>query len=71
MCPRRADGEAGHVMNSMDTARSATPPVPVAGKDADRQHGKLAEKVMVRNLNFYYGDHRALKTVNGRSTTAR
>src|SRR5262249_51850006 len=26
--------------------------------------GKLAEKVSVRNLNFYYGDHRALKTVN-------
>jgi len=40
-------------MNSMDTARSATPPVPAAGKDADRQHGKLAEKVMVKNLNFY------------------
>jgi phosphate transport system ATP-binding protein len=52
-------------MNSMDTASTATaPPVPVAGKGADPQHGKLAEKVTVRNLNFYYGDHRALKTVN-------
>jgi hypothetical protein len=52
-------------MNSMDTASTATaPPVPVAGKDADPQHGKLAEKVAVRSLNFYYGDHRALKTVN-------
>jgi hypothetical protein len=51
-------------MNSMDTARSATPQVPAAGKDADRQHGKLAEKVMVTNLKFYYGDHRVLKTVN-------
>jgi phosphate transport system ATP-binding protein len=51
-------------MNSMDTARTATaPPVPVAGKDAD-PHGKLGEKVLVRDLNFYYGDHRALKTVN-------
>jgi phosphate transport system ATP-binding protein len=51
-------------MNSMDTANTAVaPPVPVAGKDADR-HGKLAEKVTVRNLNFYYGDHRALKAVN-------
>jgi phosphate transport system ATP-binding protein len=48
----------------MDTARTATaPPVAVAGKDAP-QHGKLAEKVTVRNLNFYYGDNRALKTVN-------
>jgi phosphate transport system ATP-binding protein len=51
-------------MNSMDTANTAiAPPVPVAGKDAEA-HGKLAEKVLVRNLNFYYGDHRALKTVN-------
>jgi phosphate transport system ATP-binding protein len=51
-------------MNSMDTANTAVaPPVPVAGKDADL-HGKLAEKVTVRNLNFYYGDHRALKAVN-------
>jgi phosphate transport system ATP-binding protein len=51
-------------MNSMDTANTAiAPPVPVAGKDAEA-HGKLAEKVLVRNLDFYYGDHRALKTVN-------
>jgi phosphate transport system ATP-binding protein len=51
-------------MNSMDTANTAiAPPVPIAGKDAEA-HGKLAEKVLVRNLNFYYGDHRALKTVN-------
>jgi len=48
----------------MDTANTAiAPPVPVAGKDAE-PHGKLAEKVLVRNLDFYYGDHRALKTVN-------
>ncbi len=51
-------------MNSMDTANTAiAPPVPVAGKDAEA-HGKLAEKVLVRNLDFYYGDNRALKTVN-------
>jgi phosphate transport system ATP-binding protein len=54
-------------MNSMDTANTANtaiaPPVPVAGKQADA-HGKLAEKVLVRNLDFYYGDNRALKTVN-------
>jgi phosphate transport system ATP-binding protein len=51
-------------MNSMETASTATaPPVPVAGKNAD-PHGKLADKVLVRNLNFYYGDHRALKAVN-------
>jgi phosphate transport system ATP-binding protein len=51
-------------MNSMDAANAAVaPPVPVAGKEA-AAHGKLAEKVLVRNLDFYYGDHRALKTVN-------
>ena len=51
-------------MNSMDAANTAVaPPVPVTGKDA-AAHGKLAEKVLVRNLDFYYGDHRALKTVN-------
>ena len=51
-------------MNSMDTAGTHTaPPVPVAGKDADPR-GRLAEKVTIRNLNFYYGGHRALKTVN-------
>ena len=51
-------------MNSMDTASTATaPPVPVASKDPAAQ-GKLVEKVLVRDLNFYYGDHRALKAVN-------
>jgi phosphate transport system ATP-binding protein len=52
------------VMNSMDTASTATAPaVPVAGKEVD-PNGKVAAKVLVRNLNFYYHDHRAFKTVN-------
>jgi phosphate transport system ATP-binding protein len=51
-------------MNSMDTASTTTaPPIPVASKEAD-SHGKFAEKVLVRDLSFYYGDHRALKSVN-------
>jgi phosphate transport system ATP-binding protein len=51
-------------MNSMDSASAATaPPVPIASKDPAAQ-GKLVEKVLVRDLNFYYGDHRALKSVN-------
>jgi phosphate transport system ATP-binding protein len=56
-------------MNSMDSASTATastttaPPVPVASKDPAAQ-GKLVDKVLVRDLNFYYGDHRALKSVN-------
>jgi phosphate transport system ATP-binding protein len=51
-------------MSSVDTASTATaPPVPMASKNADLQ-GKVAEKVLVRNLNFFYGDHHALKAVN-------
>ena len=51
-------------MNSMDTAGTHTAlPVPVAGKDVD-PHGRPAEKVSIKNLNFYYGSHRALKTIN-------
>jgi phosphate transport system ATP-binding protein len=51
-------------MNSVDTASTATaPPIPTAHKDAG-PNGKVAEKVLVRNLNFYYGDHHALKAVN-------
>jgi len=51
-------------MNSMDTAGTHTaPPLPVASKDVD-PHGRPAEKVSVKNLNFHYGDHRALKSIN-------
>jgi phosphate transport system ATP-binding protein len=51
-------------MNSMDTANTAiASQVTLGSKDADA-HGKLAEKVLVRDLNFYYGDNRALKAVN-------
>ena len=52
-------------MNSMEpaTGTATAPPVPVASKEAGT-HGKLSDKVLVRNLNFYYGDHRALKAVN-------
>ena len=51
-------------MNSMDTAGTHTaPPLPVTGKDVD-PHGRPAEKVSIKNLNFYSGGHRALKTIN-------
>jgi phosphate transport system ATP-binding protein len=51
-------------MNSMDTTNTAiASQVTLGNKDADA-HGKLAEKVLVRDLNFYYGDNRALKAVN-------
>ncbi len=52
-------------MNSMaNTNPAPSPPLPtVVGRipDADK---KLAEKVLVRNLNFYYGENKALKAIN-------
>jgi phosphate transport system ATP-binding protein len=52
-------------MSSLAGISSVTQsPVPtVADRVADDGH-KSAEKVLVRNLNFYYGDNKALKSVN-------
>ena len=47
---------------SVDTA--AQPPVPTVIGRAGDAAGKLAEKVSVRNLSFFYGDNKALKDVN-------
>jgi phosphate transport system ATP-binding protein len=39
-------------------------PVPtIAGRSAN-DAGKLAEKILIRNLNFYYADNKALKSIN-------
>jgi phosphate transport system ATP-binding protein len=39
-------------------------PVPtVVGRSTDNA-GKLAEKILIRNLNFYYADNKALKSIN-------
>jgi len=40
------------------------PPVPTSADRPTGTAGKLAEKILIRNLNFYYGDNRALKAVN-------
>ena len=52
-------------MNSIaGISNAAQSPVPtVVGRSTDAA-GKLAPKVLVRNLNFYYGDNKALKSVN-------
>jgi phosphate transport system ATP-binding protein len=53
-------------MNSMAgvSSNAAQPPVPtVMGRTAEAS-AKLTEKVSVRNLNFYYGENKALKAVN-------
>jgi len=39
-------------------------PVPTTAKRSPDDVGKPAEKVLVRNLNFYYGDNKALKSIN-------
>jgi phosphate transport system ATP-binding protein len=39
-------------------------PVPSVASRPTADAAKLAEKVVVRNLNFYYGENRALKSIN-------
>jgi phosphate transport system ATP-binding protein len=39
-------------------------PVPTVTNHAVNVGHKLAEKILARNLNFYYGDNRALKSIN-------
>jgi phosphate transport system ATP-binding protein len=52
-------------MNSMASMGNATqPPVPTVIDRPAQASTKLTEKVLVRNLSFYYGSNKALKTVN-------
>jgi phosphate transport system ATP-binding protein len=39
-------------------------PVPTVAGRPTNDAGKLAEKILIRNLNFYYGDNKALKSIN-------
>ena len=52
-------------MNSMTgIENTAQPPVPTAAARPAEAIGKLTEKVLVRDLSFYYGDNKALKSIN-------
>jgi phosphate transport system ATP-binding protein len=52
-------------MNSMAGINGATqPPVPTALERPAEATGKLVEKILIRNLSFYYGDNKAIKSVN-------
>ena len=52
-------------MNSMTgIENTAQPPVPTATARPAEAIGKLTEKVLVRDLSFYYGDNKALKSIN-------
>jgi len=52
-------------MNSIaGISNAAQSPVPTVGGRSTDAGGKLAEKVLIRNLNFYYGDNKALKSIN-------
>ncbi len=39
-------------------------PVPTVVDRSTNDAGKSAEKILIRNLNFYYGDNKALKSIN-------
>jgi len=50
--------------SSAGVSHAVQPPIPTtAGRPADGV-GKPAEKILVRNLNFYYGNNKALKSIN-------
>jgi phosphate transport system ATP-binding protein len=50
-------------MNQTSALGNAVPPPNVTARQGEAP-GKLAEKVRIRNLNFFYGDNQALKTIN-------
>jgi phosphate transport system ATP-binding protein len=52
-------------MNSMTGIENTSqPPVPAAVARPTDAAEKLSEKVLVRDLSFYYGDNKALKSIN-------
>jgi phosphate transport system ATP-binding protein len=52
-------------MSSLAGISSVTQsPVPTVADRAADDGRKLAEKILVRDLNFYYGDNKALKSIN-------
>jgi phosphate transport system ATP-binding protein len=51
-------------MNSVANLGAGAPTPPPATVTVRPNDGKLAEKVSVRRLSFYYGDNKALKDVN-------
>jgi len=52
-------------MSSIAGISHAVPsPVPTVAGRPTNDAGKLAEKILIRNLNFYYGDNKALKSIN-------
>jgi phosphate transport system ATP-binding protein len=50
-------------MNQTSAVGNAVPPPNLTARGGDAP-GKLAEKVLVRDLNFFYGDNHALKSIN-------
>jgi phosphate transport system ATP-binding protein len=51
-------------MSSLAGLSHPTQSVPTVADRSTESTGRLAEKILVRNLNFYYGDSKALKSIN-------
>ncbi len=52
-------------MNSIaGPGHAAQSPVPTVVGRPTGAVGKAAEKILVRNLNFYYGENKALKSIS-------
>src|SRR6266436_3366806 len=53
------------VMSSLASiSHGVQSPVPTVVDRSTNDAGKSAEKILIRNLNFYYGDNKALKSIN-------
>jgi len=50
--------------STADISPAVPSPVPTVADRSSEEAGKLVEKILIRNLNFYYGDNQALKSIN-------
>src|SRR5262249_27610308 len=50
--------------STADISPAVPSPVPTVADRSSEEAGKLVEKILIRNLNFYYGDNKALKSIN-------
>jgi len=50
--------------STADISPAVPSPVPTVADRSSEEAGKLVEKILIKNLNFYYGDNQALKSIN-------
>src|SRR5262249_6672826 len=63
-CARAFSVEDLAMSSTMSSITAPQSPIPVVADHAAVDGRKLAEKILIRDLNFYYGESRALKSIN-------